>query len=222
MCFDQMREKLGAGGSVSKVALHSKELGLSSIFSVSQFYLSPFHVLQLNLVCLISMHVSNNPRIFEVNEGIVDKDSASRQGVEEPKVSVFDSGTIEVRRGKGSSMKRCGILATTFAVDADKVGIFIDAPVRNVPSGLRLPFLIKEDDGVEMGLSAVVPYPPLTRMVGILKVTSERRRDMDRFGRGSGSGDGRLVLGEADGLVAVDAVINHVWLGEVKNTGYKK
>ena len=168
------------------------------------------------------MHISNYSRVFEVNEGVVDEDSISGQGVEEPEVSIFDPNAIEVRRGEGSSVKGCGILTSAFATDADKMSVFVDTLVANVLGSLCLSFLVKEDDRVKMGLSPVVPYPPLTRVVGILKITSKRGCDADRLGGGSGSGDGRLVLGEVNGLIAVDAIVGHVWLGEIKDVGYEE
>ena len=137
-------------------------------------------------------------------------------------ISVFDPSTIKIRRRKGLSMKGGRVLAGALAPNTDKVSVFVDAPITNVLGSLCLPFLVEEDDGVEVGLSAVILYPPFTRMVGILEVADEWRSKADRFGGGSGSGDGRLVLGETDGLVTVDAVVGHVWLGEIEDVRYKE
>ena len=135
--------------------------------------------------------------------------------MENPKISIFDSGTIEIRGGKGSSVKRCGVLVSAFATDADKVSILVNTSVTNVLGSLRLSFLIEKDDGIKMRLSPVIPYPPLTRMVGILKVTSERGCEVDRFGGGSGSGNGGLVLSKSYRLITINAVVAHVWFSEV-------
>jgi len=137
-------------------------------------------------------------------------------------ISVFDPNTVEVRRREGSSMKGGRVLAGTLLSNTDKVSIFVNAPIANILGGLHLPFLVEENNGVEVGLSAVVLYPPFTRVVGILEVAGEWRGKADRFRRGSGSGNGRLVLGEADRLVTGDTIVGHVWFGEVKDVGHEE
>jgi len=51
------------------------------------------------------MNISDDPRIFEVNEGVVNKESTSGQGVEDVEVSIFDPDTVEIGRGEGLSVK---------------------------------------------------------------------------------------------------------------------
>jgi len=77
-CPDEMREKTGTDCSISEVSLHCKKLSFSAIFGVGEFHSSSLHILQLDLVCPIPMHVSDYPRIFEVNQGIVNKEMTSR------------------------------------------------------------------------------------------------------------------------------------------------
>jgi len=137
-------------------------------------------------------------------------------------ISVFDPNTVEVRRREGSSMKGGRVLVGTLLSNTDKVSIFVNAPIANILGSLYLPFLVEENNGVEVGLSAIVPYPPFTRVVGILEVAGEWRGKVDRFRRGSGSGNGRLVLGKADRLVTGDTIVSHVWFGEVKDVGHKE
>ena len=62
------------------------------------------------------------------------------------------------------------------------MSVFIDAPVTDILGSFRLPFLIEEDNGVEVRLSPVVPHPPFTRVVGILKITSKWGGKTDRLG----------------------------------------
>jgi len=137
--------------------------------------------------------------------------------VEDIEVSVLNSNLIEIRRGKGLSVKGGGVLLIALAANADKVSVFVDTPVADVLGGFCLSFLIKEDNGVKMRLSTVILYPPFSRVVGVLKVTSKWGSKANGFRRGSGSGDGMLVLSEADRFVTVDTVVIHVWLSEVKN-----
>ena len=138
--------------------------------------------------------------------------------MEDVEVGVLNSSLVEIRRGKGSSVKGGGILLIALATNADKVSVFVDAPVADILGGFCLSFLVKEDDGVEMRLSTIIPYPPFSRVVRVLKVASKRGGKANGLRGGSGSSDGWLVLSEADGFVTVDAVVIHIWLGEVENT----
>ena len=92
----------------------------------------------------------------------------------------------------------------------------------NVSGSLRESFFVKKNNGVEMRLSPVIPYPSLTRVVGVLKVTSQGGCKPNRLRRRGGSGDGGIVLGEADGFVSVDTIFAHVWVNEIEDTGDKE
>ena len=138
--------------------------------------------------------------------------------MEDVEVSIFDPNAIEIRGGECSSVKRGGVLAVTFASYSYKVSVFPNTPVRNILGGLRLSFLIEEDDGVEVRLSPVVSYPSFSRVFWILKIASEGGGEPDRLRRGSGPSNGGVVLGETNGFVRVDAVLTHVWVNEVKDT----
>ena len=165
------------------------------------------------------MYVSDDPRVFEVDQGIVNKEAASRRRMEDVEVSIFDPKAVEVGRGERSSMERGGVLAVTFASYAYKVSIFINTPVANVFGSFGKSFFVKKDDGIEMWLSPIIPCPPLTRVVGILEVASQGGCKPDRFRRGGGSRDGGIVLGESDRFVSVDTVFAHIWIDEVDDTG---
>ena len=203
---------------MSKVLLHCEELVLGAVFSVGELHSSLLHVFQLNLVCPIPVYISNYPRVFEVNQGVVDKEVTSGRGVEDIEVSVLDPSSVEIGRGEGSSMKGGGIFPIALAMNADKISILVDTSVADILGGFCLSFLVKEDDGVEVRLSTVIPYPPFARVIGVLKVASKWGGKANRLRRGSGSGDGGLVLSEADGFVTVDTVVIHVRLSEVENT----
>jgi len=119
-------------------------------------------------------------------------------------------------------VKGGGVFLITLAMNADKMSIFIDAPVTDILGSFRLSFLVKEDNGIEVRLSAVIPYPPFSGVVGVLKVTSKWRSKANRPRGGGGSGDSRLVLSEAGGFVTVDTVVVHVRLSEVENVRNEK
>jgi len=69
--------KTSADCCVSEVPLHCKELGLGAVFSIGELHSTSLHVFQLILVCPIPVYVSDYPRVFEVNQGVVDKETTS-------------------------------------------------------------------------------------------------------------------------------------------------
>jgi len=161
------------------------------------------------------VYISDDPRVFEVDQGIVDKEMTSGRGVKNVEISIFDPDAIEIGRGESSSMKGGGVLAGALVPNTDKVSIFVDTSITDILGSLRLSFLIEEDDGVKVGLSAIVLHPSFTRVVGVLKVAGEWGSKTNRFRRGCGLSDGGLVLSEANRLVTIDAIIAHVWFSEV-------
>ena len=164
------------------------------------------------------MHVCNDPWIFEVNKGIVDKETTGGRGMEDVEVGVLDPRAIEVRRRKGLSMKGGRIFAIALASHSYKVSIF-NAPITNVLSRFRLSFFVEKHDGVKVGLGSIISYPPFTRVVWVLEVTSEGRSKANGLRRGCGSSNGRLILCKADWLIAVNTVFAHVRLSEVYDAG---
>jgi len=74
MCFDKVGLKMSTYYYMGEIMLHSEELGLGTIFSVVQLNSSSLYIGQLVLVCLVPMHVSDNPQVFKVNESVVDKE----------------------------------------------------------------------------------------------------------------------------------------------------
>ena len=77
VCSNKVRKEASTDRCVSKVSLHCKKFVLGTIFGVSKLHSTPLHVFQLNLVCPIFVYVSDYPRVFEVNQGVVDKEATS-------------------------------------------------------------------------------------------------------------------------------------------------
>ena len=163
------------------------------------------------------MHISDDPRVFKVDQSVIDKKATSRRRVEDIEVSVFDPNAVEVGRGKCSGMEGGRVLAIALASYSYKVSIFSNAPIRDVSSRLCLSFLIEEDNGVEVRLSPIVSYPSLSRVFGILKIASEGRGKSDRLRGGGRPSDSGVVLGEANGFIRVDTIFTHVWINEVED-----
>jgi len=72
-----VREETSADCCMSEISLHCKELGLGAVFSIGELHFMPLHVFHLDLVCPIPVYISDYPRVFEVNQGVVDKEATS-------------------------------------------------------------------------------------------------------------------------------------------------
>ena len=142
--------------------------------------------------------------------------------MEDVEVSVFDPNAIKIWGGEGSSMKGGGILAMTLAPYAYKVSIFVDASIAYVASCLSESFFVKENNGVQVGLSPIVPDPPFTRVIGVLEVASQGRCEANRFGGRGRSSNGGVVLSKTKRLVGVDTIFAHIGVNEVDDTRDKE
>ena len=103
--------------------------------------------------------------------------------MEDVKISVLDPSSIEIGRGEGLSVKGGGVFPVALTTNANKMSILVDAPVTDILGGLRLSFLVKEDNGIKVRLSTIIPYPSFTRVVGVLKVASKWGGEADRLRR---------------------------------------
>ena len=65
------------------------------------------------------MYISDDPWVFEVDQGIVDKELIGGQGVEDIEISVFDSSAIEIGRGECLSVEGGRVFLSTLAADAN-------------------------------------------------------------------------------------------------------
>ena len=210
-----MRLETSAYCHMGEIVLHSEELSLGVVFSVVQLDPLLLQVGQLVLVRSVPMYVSNNPWVFEVNKSIVNEEPTSGRRVEDVKVSVFDPGMVEVGRGEGPSMEGSRVLAFSLATYPYEVSVFPNAPVRNVLGRFCLSFFIEEDYRVEMGLGPVIPYPPFTRVVRVLEVTSKRGSKTNRLRWGCRPSNHGLILCEVSRLVTINAILTHIWFSEV-------
>ena len=158
---------------MSEVSLHHKELGLGAVFGIGKLHSMLLHVFQLDLVCPIPVYIGDYPRVFEVNQGVVNKEATSGRGVEDVEIGILDSSSIEIGRGEGLSMKGGGVFPIALTMNTDKMGIFVDASVTDILGGLCLSLLVKKDNRIEVRLSSIIPYPSFTRVVRVLKVASK-------------------------------------------------
>ena len=135
--------------------------------------------------------------------------------MENIEVSIFDPSVIEIGGREGLSVEGNRVLVIALALHSYKISVLSDASVTNVLSCFGLSLFIEENDGVEVGLSSIIPYPSLTRVVRVLEVTSKGRGKANGIGRGRGPSDSRLILCKANWFVTVNTVFAHIWFGEV-------
>ena len=82
----EVGSELGANGGISEVLFHHAELALSTVFPSVKFNLLALYCLEFILMCLIPVDISNNARVFEVNNGIVNEELGGRGWMEDVKV----------------------------------------------------------------------------------------------------------------------------------------
>jgi len=70
-----MRDESGANCGVSEMAFHHVEFALGGIFPLVKFDTLVFYHLELAVMRSISVDISNNSRILEINDGVVDEES---------------------------------------------------------------------------------------------------------------------------------------------------
>ena len=73
----EVRDKSSANRGVGEMAFHRSEFALGGVFSLVKLDTLAFYRLKLILMRLISINISDNTRIFEVYNGVVDEESGS-------------------------------------------------------------------------------------------------------------------------------------------------
>jgi len=73
----EMRNESGTNGSASKVSFHHTEFALGAVFPFIEFNSLVLYRLEFALMCSISIDISNNTGILEIDDGIVDEESGS-------------------------------------------------------------------------------------------------------------------------------------------------
>jgi len=86
----KIRDKLSADGSVSKVSFHHIEFALGTVLPFIKLNSLAFYCLKFALMHPISINVSNNAGIPEINDSIVDEESGGRGRVKDIEVVIFD------------------------------------------------------------------------------------------------------------------------------------
>jgi len=180
----EMRDESSADGSIGEMSFHHTKFALSVAFSPIKFNLLVLYCLEFILMHSIPIDVSDNTRILEVYDSIVNEKSGGRGRVEDIEVIIFDPRAIEIGRGVCSHMKGNGVLGVSPFSDSYNVSVNPNLSEGNVSCDFILSVLIEEDKRVLLHITTVVLAPSISWMIWVVKLLSE----LGNVGDGTGCG----------------------------------
>ena len=210
-----------ASSSMSKMSLHHTEFVLGIALPPIKLNLLALYCIEFALVCLISINISDNTRILEIDDSVVDEETRGGGGMENIEVVIFDPGAVEVGSGMCACMKGDRILRVTPFAEPYNVSIDTNLPKGDILCHLILSVLIEEDKQVLLCITAVILAPSSSWMIWVIKLLSELR-DVGDGARCGGERDGGIVLSEANWLITLHVIIRHVSLNLLKDLGNKE
>ena len=92
----EMQHKSGANGGIGEMVFYHTKFALSIAFPPIKLNSLALYHLEFTLMHLISIDISNNARVLEIYDGIVDKESGGGRGVKNIEVIIFDPWAIGV------------------------------------------------------------------------------------------------------------------------------
>jgi len=214
----EVRNESGVDSSVSEMALHHTQLALSATFPSVKFNLLALYCLEFTLVRPIPVDISDDAGVFEVYNGVVDKESGGRGRVEDVEVVVFDPRTVEIGSRMCMCIKGDGIFRVAALASPYKVSVDPNLSEGDITCHLILTILIEEDKRVLPRITAVVLAPSGSWMIRVIKLLSELR-DIGNGTRCGGEGDGRVVLSKLDWFVVLHVIVRHVILNLLEDLG---
>jgi len=212
----EMGNKSGADGSVSKVAFHHAKLALSTFFPSIELNSLALYCLEFALIHSIPINISDNTRVLEIYDGIVDEELGGGGRVENVEVIIFDPRVVEVGRRVCMCVKGNGVLRVPPFANSYNVSVNSNLSEGDVSRYLILPILIEEDKRVLPRITVVVLTPSSSWMIRVAKLLSELRNIGDRA-RSGGERDGGVICSKFDWFVVLNVVVQHVTLNLVKD-----
>ena len=152
----KIRDKPSVDGSISEVSFHHIEFALSAVLPFIKLNSLAFYCLEFTLMRPISINISNNAGIPEINDGIVDEESGGRGRVKDIEVVIFDPWTIEVGSRVCMCMKGDGILRVTVLASPYDVSIDTNLSESDILCHLILTILVEENKWVLPRITAVI------------------------------------------------------------------
>ena len=202
----EMGNESGVNSGISEVSFHHTEFALGAVFPLIKLNSLALYHLKFALMCLISIDVSNNTGILEIDDGIVDEKLGGGGRVENIEVVIFDPRTIEVGGGVCTCMEGNGILRVATLASPYKVSIDSNLSEGDVACHLVLPVLVEEDKWILLRITVAVLAPSGSWMVWVVKLMSELR-DVGNGARCGEEGDGRVVLSKPNWFVVLHIIV---------------
>ena len=202
----EVRNKLGADGGVSKVAFHHTKFALGITFLPIKFNLLALYHLEFALMCLIPIDISDNTRVFEIDDGIVNKELGGRGRVENVEVIIFDPRAIEIWCGMCLCVKGDGVLRVTMLASPYKVSVNTNLSEGDVACHLVLTILVGKNKWVLPRITAVIFTPPVSWVIRVIELFGELR-DVGNGTRCGREGDGGVVLSKPNWFIALHVVV---------------
>jgi len=191
---------------MGEVSFHHIEFALSTAFSSIKLNLLALYCLEFTLMCPIPIDVSDNTRIFEVYNGIVDEELGGRGGIEVVEVVVFDPRAIKVGSRMCMCMEGNGIFRVPSLAGPYNVSVNANLPVSDISCHFILAVLVEEDEWVLPCITVVILAPPSSWVVWIIKLLSK----LGNIGNGTRCGGkryGGIVLSEPNWFIALYVVV---------------
>jgi len=202
----EVRSELSANSSMSEMSLHHTELALSTTLAPIKFNSLVLYRLKFTLMHLIPIDISDNTRVFEVYDGIVNEELGGRGGMENVEVIILDPRVVEIWSGMCLHMKGDGVFGVSLLANPYNVSVNPNLPKGDVLCYLILTILIEEDKRVLLHITAVVLTPPSSWVIWVVKLFNELR-DIGDGTRCRREGYGGVVLSKSDWLVALNVII---------------
>jgi len=152
----EMGSESSADSGESKMVFHQAELALSVAFSFVKLNSLVLYHLEFIMMRPISVNISDNARVFEIYNGVIDEELGSGGRVENVEVVIFDPRTIEVGGRVCMCMKRNGVFRVSLFADPYNVSINSNLSKGDVSCNFVLPVLIEKNQGVLPRITAVV------------------------------------------------------------------
>ena len=212
----KMRDKPSADGGIGEVVLHHVKLALSAFFPSIKFDLLALYHLEFDLVCSIPINVSDNTRVFEVYDGVVNEESGGGRRVEDVEVIILDPRAIKIGGRVCACIKGNGVFGVPPLTNSYNVSVNSDLSKGDVSHYFVLPVLVKEDKGVLSCITAIVLTPPSSWVVRVVKLFSELGNVGDGA-RGGGEGDGRVIHSKSDWFITLNIFVRHITFNFVED-----
>ena len=180
----EVRSELGANGSIGKVAFYRAELALGVILPPVELNLLALYRLEFTLMRLIPIDISDNTRVLEIYNGIVDEESRGGGRVEDIEVIILDPRAVEIGRGMCPCVERDRVFRVSPLANPYKMSVNSNLPKGDVSCYFILTILIEEDEGVLLRITAVILAPSVSWVVWVVKLVGKLRNIGDRARHG--------------------------------------